>query len=413
MQSRYISLQYELLVELESGSGVLAQVSMLQSHFEKNKDEPLTVESLELSWEEFVARFSPFLPVNPQSGIFHVFISYRHGGDSDHTAAFYNALTTMPLGGSGDHMSIFYDCESLREGAQFDVAFMKGLRSTLVMVPFVTTNSLSRMADESNVTALDNVLLEWLLAITLHKMDAQGVYLIIPIFCGEIKDDSFGRPDVQNLFQTFKESKLPDVVNQPTLDRANQFLEDELKLGRVALPLTVRQIYAEMKKFNTSSTRCWDIYAKSAHGAKAGKGAITVDERVALDSAKQRLFARCAAPVRAEVEKVISQRKKDIKAAKKPKVDGRAGIVTADAEDEVLTVNMWTVNQVAEWLRANGMERHTAKFVSNEISGDVLVELALDDLVSDVGLKPIHAKTVLRKRDKLISVVGAGADDLE
>jgi len=129
---------------------------------------------VELTWDAFLVHFGVFLPVNPQSGMFHVFISYRHGEDSDHTAAFYNALTSLPLGGSGEHMSIFYDCESLREGTQFDVAFMKSLRSTLVMVPFVTDNALARMADVTRLDEVDNLLLEWLLAITLHKLDGQG-----------------------------------------------------------------------------------------------------------------------------------------------------------------------------------------------------------------------------------------------
>ena len=244
-----------------------------------------------------------------------------------------------------------------------------------------------------------------------HSSAVSRVYLIIPVFCGAIKDDPDGRPVVENLFNTFDDKLLPDDVNQPTLNRANKFLEEELKLGRVAQALTVRQVYQEMKRFNTSSTRCWDIYAKTAHGSKASKGAITVDERVVLDSAKQRLFARCAPPVKAEVEKVLTQRKKDIKAVAKPQLDGRAGLPANSGTQQ--SVNLWTTAHVEAWLVANGMQRHVAKFAKAEVSGDILVELTLEDLEEEFGLGRMHAKAVVRKRDRLIDAVGAGEDEME
>jgi len=46
VQARFLSLQYELLVEVEEDAGILIPVSLLQKHFEHNKHEPLLVQQV-------------------------------------------------------------------------------------------------------------------------------------------------------------------------------------------------------------------------------------------------------------------------------------------------------------------------------------------------------------------------------
>lgn len=69
--------------------GAPLQVLSLQDHYKRRRDQPFQVELEDLSPAAFVERFAPVLPSAPPDGIFHVFISYRHGPDSEHTAAFY------------------------------------------------------------------------------------------------------------------------------------------------------------------------------------------------------------------------------------------------------------------------------------------------------------------------------------
>ncbi len=83
-------------------------------------------------------------------------------------------------------MSVFYDASGLKEGEQSDVAFMRALSNTLVVVPFVTAAALERMCTEGSVYSVDNVLLEWWLTLTLHQAKQGRVRAVLPVICGEV-----------------------------------------------------------------------------------------------------------------------------------------------------------------------------------------------------------------------------------
>lgn len=83
-------------------------------------------------------------------------------------------------------MNIFFDNFSLKDGQPFDETFMRGLARSLVAVPFVTADALARMCEPSSGSRVDNVLLEWWLALTLVKTSDTPLRYILPIFCGEV-----------------------------------------------------------------------------------------------------------------------------------------------------------------------------------------------------------------------------------
>lgn len=83
-------------------------------------------------------------------------------------------------------MFAFFDRLSLPSGQAFDVSFMRGIVNSYVFTPFVTAYALERMCGADSLQHLDHLLLEWWLALTLHNMDSQMVYAILPIFSGKV-----------------------------------------------------------------------------------------------------------------------------------------------------------------------------------------------------------------------------------
>jgi len=141
ISTRYISLQYELLLQLPEPNGhIFTSVSALQDHYQTFPGRSFPVQQQEISPESLEASFHSLLLSmdSPKDGFYDAFISYRQQSDREHTAAFFNTLTALPIGQTGEHASVFYDDHSLQQGRQFDQGFMRGLCQTRVFVPFVT-----------------------------------------------------------------------------------------------------------------------------------------------------------------------------------------------------------------------------------------------------------------------------------
>ena len=90
------------------------------------------------------------------------------------------------MGSRGEIIQVFYDMFSLKEGEQFDTAFMRAMVNTYVVVPFVTTEALKRMCEDGRIDLIDHVLLEWWLALTLLNNNIGKVKAIFPVFCGQV-----------------------------------------------------------------------------------------------------------------------------------------------------------------------------------------------------------------------------------
>jgi hypothetical protein len=75
----------------------------------------------------------------------------------------------------------------------------------------------------------------------------------------QVYEDSGGKLHIRDLFAEFNPNTLPDKINQPTLARLNQFLNDDLGLAIRAPEISVRAIFRELGVFNTRGTLCWDI----------------------------------------------------------------------------------------------------------------------------------------------------------
>lgn len=104
--------------------------------------------------------------------------------DSGHAQAFVNSTSNYLLA-AGQIPVVFHDLTSLRDGHPFDVDMVTALSKSLVVTPFVTAAALARMWDPRKLNKVDNVLMEWWLALSLYKKGK--VKAIVPVFCGKVR----------------------------------------------------------------------------------------------------------------------------------------------------------------------------------------------------------------------------------
>ena len=184
-------------------------MQVLQKFYSQRKIATFAVHQSQFTKAQIAEHFGFLLPVKNDNG-YHVFVSYRwvanssisssykfslfnndsshaDNADSDYTAAFVNSLSNYVVGSKGENIQVFYDMFSLKEGEQFDTAFMLAMVNTYVVVPFVTTEALKRMCENGSVDVIDHVLLEWWLALTLFNNNIGKVKAIFPVFCGQVR----------------------------------------------------------------------------------------------------------------------------------------------------------------------------------------------------------------------------------
>lgn len=81
-------------------------------------------------------------------------------------------------------MQVFLDKRCLRAGEEFDKAFAKALCSSTVVAAVISVNALERMVNH-DPSKVDNVLLEWILALACCNAAESRVRAVFPILIGE------------------------------------------------------------------------------------------------------------------------------------------------------------------------------------------------------------------------------------
>jgi hypothetical protein len=87
----------------------------------------------------------------------------------------------------GSHkVEVFRDCHKLQAGLAFDESFMQAMLQSLVVVPLITSDTLTIMKSADSLSKVDHVMLEWWLAMTLLQSPGYPVLRIVPIVCGTV-----------------------------------------------------------------------------------------------------------------------------------------------------------------------------------------------------------------------------------
>jgi hypothetical protein len=216
--------------------------------------EPITIRKLKLLVQEVSAAARTSIPAvshgesasldSMQKGIAarrcRVFLGYRVASDVDLVEKLY-------LGLKAEGVDVWWDKKCLPPGQPWEEGFADGLCSSDVFVPVLSKASLAPFAQLTAASACDNVLLEYQLALELHKRgDLRAIY---PVLVGELKHlgDEFG-----DLYSDFFKSggvpACPDVVVKAVEDKVAEHLE-RLGKGALSAARTVKATLNALTKF--------------------------------------------------------------------------------------------------------------------------------------------------------------------
>eukprot|EP00300_Choanocystis_sp_HF-7_P041744 c8529_g1_i2.p1 GENE.c8529_g1_i2~~c8529_g1_i2.p1 ORF type:complete len:631 (-),score=100.70 c8529_g1_i2:28-1920(-) len=141
---------------------------------------------------------------------YDAFLSYRVSCNSVEARALSDCLEMQPLDNAGRTPNVFFDQKCLLVGRQWDISFAQALSHSAVYIPLISPAVLSTMTTKTKAAEIDNVLLEWLMALELHK---QGlVKSIVPVVSAW---ELLGKSEL-----------LPDVSAVPTNERCLHFLNE-------------------------------------------------------------------------------------------------------------------------------------------------------------------------------------------
>ena len=200
-----------------------------------------------------------------------MFLSYRHGyGEKGFDAKMvdrvFDNLSGQVVGSDNQRLDAFYDRVGvllpdefrafsllrdlwdlqvrLQSGRRFDYDFMLAMTNCLGVVPLVSSHALVRMASTDHQSVVDNVLLEWSLALELQK--AGRLRFVLPILIGTIGTLE-GKELIANLWQEKPLEKLPNVVPVKLAEKVDKFLrENGLTPSGELFTRTVRQVVEEL-----------------------------------------------------------------------------------------------------------------------------------------------------------------------
>jgi hypothetical protein len=188
------------------------------------------------------------------------FESYRWGGkdnkeDDKFVEALFELLSRCTVGKNYRAVRVFLDKRQLEDGRRFDLDFAKALCNSSVVVPVISPESLKKMISH-NPGEIDNMLVEWCMAMECYSSSMSRVSAVFPILFGTRvmkRDDHLMETcEISNLFSQSLLHQLSTAVPKASLDRALQMLRDcgiEVVNELVFSNRTVQQIVSELTKF--------------------------------------------------------------------------------------------------------------------------------------------------------------------
>jgi hypothetical protein len=203
-----------------------------------------------LSVDKILQLYGRWLHIPHPLEKYMAFISYRCEPvvDSHLVSLVYDMFSNFTVGDHHEAVDVFLDKKRLQAGRRFDFDFVKALSRSSVLIPVVSVGSLKKMSLMPDVTEVDNVLLEWVVALELvGKNDGScniGLKVIFPIALGNTVMHE-NKIQSENLFQSDTYRGLRHVIPYATLERAKTLLQDvypDIKLSDGFMKQTVRGI---------------------------------------------------------------------------------------------------------------------------------------------------------------------------
>jgi hypothetical protein len=210
-----------------------------------------------LSVDKILQLYGRWLHIPHPLEKYMAFISYRcePAVDSHLVSLVYDMFSNFTVGDHHEAVDVFLDKKRLQAGRRFDFDFVKALSRSSVLIPVVSVGSLKKMSFTPDVNEVDNVLLEWVVALELvGKTDGScniDLKVIFPIALGNTVMHE-NKIQSENLFQSDTYRGLRHVIPQATLERAKTLLQDvypDIKLSDGFMKQTVRGIVESVMSY--------------------------------------------------------------------------------------------------------------------------------------------------------------------
>jgi hypothetical protein len=221
-----------------------------------------------LSVDKILQLYGRWLHIPHPLEKYMAFISYRcePAVDSHLVSLVYDMFSNFTVGDHHEAVDVFLDKKRLQAGRRFHFDFVKALSRSSVLIPVVSVGSLKKMSFTPDVNEVDNVLLEWVVALELvGKTDGScniGLKVIFPIALGNTVMHE-NKIQSENLFQSDTYRGLRHVIPQATLERAKTLLQDVhpgIKLSDGFMKQTVRGIVDSVMSYEGFSA--WENLSK-------------------------------------------------------------------------------------------------------------------------------------------------------
>ena len=204
-----------MLIPLES---LRAASDKQQSLKKRTGRDILSIQSMNNNYHMWVPKFDGL-------DEYDTFISYRWVKyDISLVCSLFHACGYGMVQENGETrpISVFLDRERLPVGARFDVEFSKALINSKIVVPIVSFDALERLTNDKFLAdEVDNVLVEWLLAVECQKLTMENpaiavkVEKIIPVFLGEVSVSVGGdKDDIAALFAKGQQGRIDDLSDE-------------------------------------------------------------------------------------------------------------------------------------------------------------------------------------------------------
>ena len=236
---------------------------------------------------------------------FDLFISYRVWCDKEFAESLFKAASKCPLRGPDARMRVYLDKVRLVDGQRFDIGFIKGLASSTVFAPLISASCVKSFVDLGKEDREDFVLMEWIVAIELHKRGIVEAIFPITIEAQETgkKDGTKDGQDglfSQFFFEELRDDKvngqpLPDVVSPKSVAKAREFLSMLDEPVELTEELTVRAVVRTILKFQAALLHFNNASLAKAVSGKQGEQARSTARQLAATDCAERVAKIVAA----------------------------------------------------------------------------------------------------------------------
>ena len=179
------NLYFSTLLPLSASGAKFVLLKTLQDLVQNSL--PLKTDGAQLSPAALLAEYGPWLQIFELLLKYHGFFSYRWGKrDQQFVTMLFDRLALFSVGSTNRPIDMFLDVKRLKDGDNFATTFCKALFTSSVFIPIFSLDAMSRMLTH-DATKVDNLLLEWLLAIVFEKHKPAGnLFSIYPIMFGAV-----------------------------------------------------------------------------------------------------------------------------------------------------------------------------------------------------------------------------------